>query len=397
LPSAVASVGDARLKYLLILRLAIAQKDVTYLGSANSTTPLALMKLYREEQGRLVSDVRSGGFHAYDRLAPDVRAALRGRLGAEPARADELDRIGAAADPPRIGDLWPELRMVVTWTRGSAGVTVEALRKELPRRTRVFELGYLASEFRGTITLGWQAGAGFPTLDTHFFEFAERQRWESGEGNDPPTLAAVAATLPPGVRDSRPGAARQRLVTLDKLRKNVDYYIIATTPSGLYRYFINDVVRVTGFLHSTPLLEFVQKGRGVTNITGEKLYESQVLAATGGAMEQLGIHARFLMMLADEETRRYTLYVEPDAKPDASAARLASEVDARLRDLNIEYDSKRESERLAMASVVWLRSETGEAHKRYCVVQGGQREGQFKCLALAHRRNFGFDIDAYAV
>lgn len=370
LPPAIVAIGDARLKYLLILRLAIARKDLTYFGSANSTTPLALMKLYREAQRALVSDVRSGGFHAYDRLPPDARAALRGRLCADPARADELDSLDATEGPPRIADLWPDLRMVVTWTCGSAGITVDALRKELPRRTRVFELGYLASEFRGTMTLGRCAGAGFPTLDTHFFEFAERNAWESGD---------------------------RSLVTLDNVRRNVDYYVVATTPSGLYRYFINDVVRVTGFLHSTPLLKFVQKGRGVTNITGEKLYESHVLGAAGGAMEQLGIHARFLIMLADEEARRYTLFVEADAAPDTSAARLASEVDVRLRDVNVEYDSKRESDRLGAANVVWLRAETGEAYKRHCVAQGGQREGQFKCPALAYRRNFGFDIGAYAV
>ena len=68
------------------------------------------------------------------------------------------------------------------------------------------------------------------------------------------------------------------------MRKGLDYYIIVTTPSGLYRYFINDVVRVTGFLHAAPLLKFMQKGKGVTNITGEKLYEAQVLAAVSGAM-----------------------------------------------------------------------------------------------------------------
>ena len=59
-----------------------------------------------------------------------------------------------------------------------------------------------------------------------------------------------------------------------ELRKGVDYYVIVTTAAGLYRYFINDLVQVTGFLHATPLFRFMQKGKGVTNITGEKLYES---------------------------------------------------------------------------------------------------------------------------
>src|SRR5262249_30015378 len=150
------------------------------------------------------------------------------------------------------------------------------------QRTRVLELGYLASEFRGTVTVGRHAGTGLPTLSAHFFEFVEREKWDRC-GDD--------------------AAQRRQLevLTLARLRKGVDYYIIATTPAGLYRYFINDVVRVTGHLRATPLLKFMQKGKGVTSITGEKLYESQVLAAVGGAMARLGLNARFVMMLADEE------------------------------------------------------------------------------------------------
>ena len=51
---------------------------------------------------------------------------------------------------------------------------------------------------------------------------------------------------------------------------------------------MNDIVRVTGRLHATPLLAFVQKGKGVTSLTGEKLYESQVLEAVRRAAEETG-------------------------------------------------------------------------------------------------------------
>ena len=366
LPPEALAVKDARVKYLLILRLAIADRDVTYFGSANSTTPLALIKLYREHQAELIADVRSGGFFLKDHLPSATLTVLGPRLTADPARAQELAALPHGGRPVRIADLWPDLRMVVTWTCGSAGVTVRALREELAPRTRVFELGYVSSEFRGTVTLGRRAGTGLPTLETHFFEFVERDKWDHGA---------------------------PEYLTLDRLRRGLDYYIVVTTPSGLYRYFINDVVRVAGFFHAVPLLKFMQKGKGVTSITGEKLYESQVLAAVSGAMTQLGLNARFVMMLADEEARGYRLYVEPDSAPGAPAERLAEEVDARLRKLNIEYEGKRESERLAAPRAAWLRPETGEAYKRHCVAQG-QREGQFKCAALAYRRSFGFDLDA---
>lgn len=151
---------------------------------------------------------------------------------------------------------------------------------------------------------------------------------------------------------------------------------------------------MTGFLHAVPLLKFLQKGKGVTSITGEKLYESQVLAAVSGAMTGLGLRARFVMMLADEDARGYRLYVEPDENPHVGAERLGGDVDARLRALNVEYEGKRESGRLAAPRAAWLRPGTGEAYQRHCVAQG-QREGQFKSAALGYRRSFGFDLDAH--
>jgi sterol desaturase/sphingolipid hydroxylase (fatty acid hydroxylase superfamily) len=364
-PSAVMSIPDSRLKYLLILRLALAKRDITYIGAANSTTLLTLMALYRAHCSELLDDLRHGTFFLSDRLAEDVRVAIRDRICPEAARAEELVCLHLTRRGVRVADLWPELRMVATWTGGSASVALHALRAELPLRARILELGYLSSEFRGTITLGHRSGSGFPTLDTHFFEFVEREKWDCG--------------VP-------------EFLTLDNIRKGVDYYVIVTTPSGLYRYFINDLVRVQGHLHKTPLLKFIQKGKGVTNITGEKLYESQVLMAVRAVTEKLGRGTRFVMMIADEAACRYRLYVELDAGPALPATCFAQAVDEKLHEINGEYSAKRESQRLGGLDVFWLRPETAEAYKEFCV-RRGQREGQFKTVALAYRKSFAFDLD----
>jgi sterol desaturase/sphingolipid hydroxylase (fatty acid hydroxylase superfamily) len=365
-PPEVLAIDESRVKYLAALRLMIARPDVTYLGAANPTTLLTLARLYREHHAELVEDVRRGTFFLSERAAGPAITALASRLRADPVRAEALASLHADRPQVRITDIWPDLRLVVTWTCASAGVAVDSLRKELGPRVRIQELGYLSSEFRGTITLGRNRGSGLPTFDTHFFEFVERDRWDAG------------------ARD---------LLTLDRVRKGRDYYVVVTTPSGLYRYFINDVVRVRGFLHATPLLQFVQKGRGVTNITGEKLCEAQVLQAVRDEMHGMDCTASFMMMLADEDARRYRLYVEPDVRPLRDAAMLAAAVDARLAELNVEYRAKRESERLAPVEARWLAAGTGDAYKRHCV-DLGQREGQFKVVSLDYRRRFAFDLDA---
>ena len=64
-----------------------------------------------------------------------------------------------------------------------------------------------------------------------------------------------------------------------ELKEGATYYIIPTTCYGLYRYHISDLVRVTGFLGKTPLVEFLGKGHRFANLTGEKLSEYHVTRA----------------------------------------------------------------------------------------------------------------------
>jgi hypothetical protein len=62
--------------------------------------------------------------------------------------------------------------------------------------------------------------------------------------------------------------------------------VFVTNASVLYRYKMNDIVEVAGLYGRTPLIRFVQKGKGVVSFTGEKLYEVQVIAAVEFAAER---------------------------------------------------------------------------------------------------------------
>lgn len=363
LPAELSDIADAGLRQLLILRLALARRDLTLMATANVTTLLALLRLYREQRTQLLADLREGGFQREAELPARVREAVRARLAPDRARADELAALGAA---PRIADLWPRLAAIATWTSGSAAVALGRLREELDPACRVLELGYLASEYRATLTLGRQSGSGLPNIDANFFEFVACADWDRGE---------------------------RRTLTLDGLRKGTDYYVIVTTVSGLYRYFINDIVRVTGFAWRMPLLRFVQKGKGVTSITGEKLYECQLLAAVQSAAAEHEVAPMFVYALANEITTAYEIYLECDgARPPALP--LAAAIDAALCRQNLEYAAKRASGRLGAASLHWLRPGSFDALRRRAV-DHGQRDAQFKIVALDYRARCPFDIDKY--
>ncbi|MCA1979056.1 MAG: GH3 auxin-responsive promoter family protein, partial [Thiobacillus sp.] len=350
-PPEVFALGDHELKYRTLAHLALREPRLTYLAAANPSSLLRLQGVLEAERAALLAGVASGRFAGWETFPFELREALSPAAVPLPDRAAELAEL-ARFD---FASVWPELKLVATWTGGSCGIALAKLRERLPPACRVFDIGYLATEFRGTLTLAPGRTAGLPLVDEHYYEFVERDAWDAG---------------------------RPVFLGLHELQAGTLYYVIVSTVSGLPRYFMNDLVAVDGWFETTPLLRFVQKGRGVTSITGEKLYEGQFL----DAMAALACRAPFYLLLADEAESRYRLYLE--APVDSG---FAARLDAALAERNIEYRDKRASGRLAPLGVASLKSGAGDAYKQHLVARG-QREGQFKYLAVQYARECAFDF-----
>ena len=361
LPYQVFGIADYDLKYLLILRLAVTHRDVTHIACANPSTLVKLLSVLGEFRSVLLHDVAQGTFSRTDELSAEVRSVVEPRLSCTPTRVAELKTI-LAAPRPTFAELWPELRLVSTWTGGSCQIALATVKPALPTGTRVAELGYLASELRGTLAVDLDQNAGMPTIHENFFEFVERDDWNAG---------------------------RRAFRTVTQIEEGREYYIFPTTGTGLYRYFMNDIVRVKGSFHATPMIEFVQKGKGVTSITGEKLYESQIIDAVRSTEDETGVTSEFFLMLADANREVYRLVVECARPTETWRSRTLESVERRLGELNMEYATKRASGRLQHLEILPVRPGTGEAYKRHCV-QTGQREGQFKLIALQYQSDCNF-------
>jgi len=367
IPAEVFAIADNGLKYDLILRLALAEKNITYFSAANPTTLLRLCALANQHGRTLAEDIGHGRFSREAELDLVVARAIRARLRANPDRAAELSNIFNSGQAATFKDFWPSLRLVSTWTGGNCGVAVNSARALLPASTKIVELGYLSSEFCGTLTVDCNSTAGLPTISNYFYEFIEPEKWDAGEH-------------------------KFRLV--DQLETGQDYYVVITTPSGLYRYFINDIVRAEGRFHNTPMIRFVQKGKGVTNITGEKLYESQLAEALVRAEKHFASHPDFYLMLADVERQVYHLYLEVSGTTE-NAAEIATYFDTTLAELNTEYRTKRESGRLHPIEITLLKNGTGDLYRAHCI-QSGQKDGQFKMVTLQYAHQCQFPIQSHA-
>jgi hypothetical protein len=363
IPPEVSSIADYDLRYLVILRLALNEPGISYIGSPNPSTFLRLIDLLNERRSLLLESLASGAFSVLDRLDQPLRQMIAGRLKPMPERAARLDREAELT----LANVWPGIRLMTTWTGGSCGIALARLRTKLPPAAVVMELGYQSTEFRGTLALEGENAGGLPPFGHHFFEFVERAQWDGG---------------------------RPEFRNLVELEAGRQYYVLVTTAGGLYRYFMNDLVEVTGFFRRTPLLRFVQKGRGVTNLTGEKVYESQTIESVAGAAAHCGFTSRFFITIADEAAARYRVFIESGEERRSDTQAVAALIDEKLGSLNVEYHAKRASGRLNPLEVVWLKAGAAEAYKAACV-RGGQREGQFKPAVLQYQKDLRFSFDDY--
>lgn len=356
-PLEVAKIDEPDAKYYTALRLSIANRHVGLVMTANPSTLVHLGKMVVREQESLIRDIADGTLNVADRLPSGVRSPLLRRCRKDRTRARELEKIVAEHGQMTPEHIWPELALVAVWTGGSAGAYLNGMRRyfgEVPVRDH----GLSASEGRMTIPFQDTLPDGVLDVGSHYFEFIPEEEYES----------------------SQPTVLQAHELEVDR-----EYYILLTTASGLYRYNIRDVVRCCGFHGTTPTLEFLHKGAHISNLTGEKISESQVVTAVRTSLHRLRLELSiFTVSPIWNEPPHYRLHVEAGDLPHgALAPQLAASIDAELGRLNCEYGEKRGTGRLAPLQITPLPEGTWKRFVRHRQSRLGGSVEQYKhpCLS----------------
>ena len=254
-PYRVFAIEDYEAKYYTLLRLAAGQ-NISCIATVNPSTIVLLADRLAKHTEAIIRDVRDGCAlpgHTAPRSLRDHCICAPIPNGATP-RTGRRSRWGVL----RPGLAWPKLAAIGCWKGGTVGAYLAKFDTFFPQRPPIRDLGYYATELRGSVPLSDKGDAGVVAVGTNVLEFrpADDDRDPRGPGAPPRS--------PP----------RNRKAVL-RLRDN---------RSGLYRYDMNDIMEVVGRYQRTPLIRFMQKGKGVVSFTGEKLYETQVMAAVDQAL-----------------------------------------------------------------------------------------------------------------
>ncbi len=257
-PPGLAYIDDVTARYYATMRSAI-EKDVAFAITANPSTLIRLARTMDERKADLIRDVRDGAISPGGCAGKDATCGLGQKLRPNPRRASQLESIVEQTGQLLPRDAW-RLEFLSCWTGGSMGhylPAVRALWGGLPIR----DPGLLASEGRVSIPFNDDSASGVLDVRAACFEFIPQEEWESRE---PQTLGA------------------------SQLERDHQYIVVLTNRSGLVRYRLDDVVRVTGHLGRTPVLEFIRRAGSVVSMAGEKLTENQVVKAVERACQRAG-------------------------------------------------------------------------------------------------------------
>ena len=226
------------------LRFALANRNISYLGTIFITT-LESMFFYMEENWEMLcDDIEKGIINDSVNVPEEIREKYNKKLKPNPKRADELRKEFKKGfdESPIIPRIWPNVGWMYGMGTGSLSFYAKKLRRYIGDDIPMHYLGYTATEAFMAVPLEFNSYDYVILPQNGFYEFRPIDQ----EGYD-------------------------NLLTIKDLEVGKEYEIILTNMSGFYRYRIEDVIKVTGYYNQSPKITFCYRLNQIANISGEKV------------------------------------------------------------------------------------------------------------------------------
>jgi hypothetical protein len=277
----------------------------------------------------LINDIEKGTIDSSISLPDDVRESLLEKIEPMPERAEELREIFKnGPDIQFMPLIWPKLQYVLGIGTGDLSHYDKILKEK-------FHGGKIHS-----IYMGIQSSEGL---------------WSVSKGVDDINSILVPDSSFMEFLDLDYGDDFSKCVTIDKLEVGKAYQIIVTSFVGLYRYRMNDCVKVTGFYNETPTVEFMYRVNNTINMVAEKTTEIMFKRAVEETLDEFDLTLKDYEVYADFSTipGQYVIMIETDDEKRFSISReeLSKVYLEKLRKINPLFDMKYEMDYLQAPDV----------------------------------------------
>ena len=177
--------------------------------------------------------------------------------------------------------LWPHLQVINCIKSPQNKPYLDALEKRVPG-VLINDPGIYSSEGRISLCLKPGAEAGIIPVTINFFEFRDIET--------------------------------KKIKLAGQLKKGKKYEVIMTTPEGLYRYEMNDIIEVVDFKETIPIVKFYERANYL-NIAGELAHEKILMETMEETKKQTNTELRGYTYAphttSEKEKPRYNIIIEP--------------------------------------------------------------------------------------
>lgn len=326
------------------LRFCLCDKKVTYLGSMVITLLTQMFEYLEENWEMICDDIEHGTINGSVKCPESLRKKY-GHMKPNPGRAEELRAIfreGFDKEPVAY-KIWPKLMFGYGMVSSTLSIYAEKLKRyvgDLP----MHNMGYAASE-------------GFMAM--------------------PVELNATDYVLLPRslIYEFIPvdGDENARPLTLDQIEVGKDYEIIITNFSGLYRYRIMDIVRVTGEYNQSKKIEFLYRSNMGLNVANEKTSTQMLDWVAAELQKKFGITFEGFSYYpdTDEHLARYVLLVETDSDiPTARREEFEDAMNELFKQANEKYEKYIRWGMITTPKVYQLKKDSYADYRKMLVGQG---------------------------
>ena len=333
---------------------ALKEKDLTYFAAVFNSNITDLIHYIIENQDILCNDIQNGKISDKIDIPADIKEQLNKKLRPDPKRAEELRKIFHSRPEHLMKAIWPKLCFIIGIGSGEFSAFTRKLKKLCGKDVAFFNETYSSSE--SLIATGMETDSEdyFLLFDNGFFEF-----------------------IPIEDENSRP-------LMLHELKVGELYEIVITNLSGLYRYRIKDVVRVTGYKGKVPLLRFAYRKNQVINITGVKLTAEHITGAIKAFEKRTGIIINDYCLYPDTENVPWNIVLFMETQSDISpemSEKLGEIFDEELEKMNREHGRMLTIGETSPSVVLTVQNGTFREFREYRIANGAS-QNQLKSIRV---------------
>ena len=331
------------------LRFALAERSVTAIHGIFVHKIVGLFDYLCKNWDAFIKDIGTGSVSDQFGISEEWKSYLSENLPPDPARANELKNIFPGDGGNLAIKIWPDLKYVCVAGGSLFARYMKSLKKYFGI-TPIHYFVYATSESNIGISLQINDEDAYYTMlpDAAFYEF-----------------------LPVDSDAARP-------LTAWEVEKGKEYELIATTLSGLYRYSVQDVVKVVDFYGSMPVISISYRKNQLLNLADEKINTRQLEQATDLLASRMGTGiSDYCVDAGNNENGAkpgYIIYIETEMGRSNNDKKCSEIVDKALRDSSAGYRLARENDRLREAQVISLKKGAFRSYGAYLSNHGYRME-----------------------